>query len=157
MMYNTTYNVNVPPVLEPYSITNAGKQFWTMPVPTVDETKELLDAYFETFHMMQTSGLGQYNFAFDYLVVPYFFFFSNCYGYDSYIPIWMITEDPLVCKLSKQLPRKDGRRKYDALPDQDSTRFIGPYDLLVPPIADTCKVSSYSKFFNCSHIFSVSD
>ena len=115
-----------------------------MPVATVSQTKERLDAFFETFHEMQDlskDGIGTYNYRFTQMVLPYFPYFSNCYGYDSYIPIWMFLEDPMACQLPKQLPRKDRRRKQDPLLDQDNVKAIGILDigLDVDPMADRCK------------------
>ena len=140
IMYNTSQDGDIPLILDPYEIANTGTDFWNMPVPTVAETKEQLDAYFETFHEMENIGAGQYNFNFQQVLLPYFPYFSNCYGYDSYIPIWMITEDPVGCKLSKQLPKKHWRRKAPPLPDQDNINSIGPFDIFANPIADVCKV-----------------
>jgi hypothetical protein len=139
IMYNTTPTGTL--VLDQFADVNLGTVFWTMPVPTVAETKEYLDAYFETFHEMTTTGPGQYSFAFTQLIMPYFPYFSNCFGYDSYIPIWMLLEDPVGCQLSKQMPHKYWRRKDAPMPDQDHQAFVGPFNLLGNPIADYCKRS----------------
>lgn len=138
IMYNTTASGTL--VLDDFPTINIGTQFWNMPVPTVAETKEYLDAYFETFHEMVNGGVGQYSFGFTKLILPYFPYFSNCFGYDSYIPIWMFLEDPVECKLSKQMPKKYWRRKDKPLPDQDHQNFVGPFEVLGKPVADYCKV-----------------
>jgi len=110
-----------------------------MPVPTVPHTKEQLDAYFETFHEVSSPARGQYSFDNTKIVLPYIPYFSNCYGYDSYIPFWMFTEDHVECQLPKQLDKKDYRRKQPPLPSQDNIKSIGSFDVLARPMADVCK------------------
>jgi hypothetical protein len=50
MNNRSSLNNEVPLVLDEYADVNIGTSFWLMPTTTSDQSKELLDAYFETFH-----------------------------------------------------------------------------------------------------------
>ena len=64
----------------------------TVTVATADQTKERLDAFMETFHSMAHDSINGYAYAYDSMLLPYFPYFSKCYGFDRYIPIWMVFE-----------------------------------------------------------------
>lgn len=127
----------VPLVLDPLTLVNKGVQFWMMPATTPDESKELLDAYFETFQQTTFDGTS-YQFNFNDLLLPYLPYFSNCYTFDSYIPIWLLVEGQ-ECELPNTYPKSWHRYKFPALPDQDDIKFVGPFDFFADPISDWCE------------------
>jgi hypothetical protein len=63
-----------------------------MPSTTSDQSKELLDAYFETFHETTYDSVNGYVFDLQQVLLPYLPYFSNCETFDSYIPIWLLLE-----------------------------------------------------------------
>lgn len=124
----------VPPMYSQYAFS------WSMPAQTSDESKEMLDAYFETFQQTSYTPGSGYNFAqFQDLVIPYLPYFSNCAEYDKYIPLWMIFEDQ-QCELP-DIPYGDDwyRNKFPALPDVDSIVPVGPWNILGNPVGDWCQ------------------
>jgi hypothetical protein len=131
-------NSRVPVILDSYSDINSGTSFWNMPSTTSDESKELLDAYFETFHDTTYDAINGYVFAFDTLLIPYLPYFSNCNTFDSYIPIWMLLEGQ-ECELPVDFDPLWPRYKFKSLPDQDDIKFVGPFDFFANPIADWCE------------------
>jgi hypothetical protein len=146
VMYNASErNGQVPDVLDEFSKVSVGTVFWDLPAPTPDESKEMSDAYQETFHSITVDSDGQYGQGSEpELLLPYLPFFSNCRTFDSYIPLWMLFEDHLQCELPKQWPAKGDlvkstRLKLPPLPDEDHISPTGPFDVLKPPIADYCK------------------
>ena len=52
----------------------------------------------------------RYSYAFDSMLLPYFPYFSKCYGFDRYMPIWMVFESDQC-----------------ALPDHDSNGVAYPH------------------------------
>jgi hypothetical protein len=134
-------NPKVPLVLDNYDDINFSVDFWMMPATTPSESKEQLDAYFETFHETTYDETTGYTFDFQTLVLPYFPYFSNCYGFDSYIPIWYVTENPDLCSLPDIYDKAWPRYRFDPLPTQDQIRFVGPFDIFTDPIADWCQVT----------------
>ena len=70
----------------------AAQTYFNQPVATADQTKERLDAFIETFHSMTHDPINGYSYAYDSMLLPYFPYFSKCYGYDRYMPIWMVFE-----------------------------------------------------------------
>ena len=135
-------SARVPLVLDRLIDINKGTNFWNMPASTPDESKELLDAYFETFH--DTSYENKvYILDFQTLVIPYLPYFSNCNTFDSYIPIWMLLEGkecelPVGETFGSEYATDWPRYKFDPLPDQDDIKFVGPFDFFSAPIADWC-------------------
>jgi hypothetical protein len=139
LMYNVSdNNPAVPLQLEPLETLQPGVQFWYAPASTPDESKEQLDAYFETFHDTTYDPVLGYSFNFDTLVLPYFPYFSNCYTFDSYIPIWWATE-AAECALPDFYPNSWPRYKFPALPDQDDINYAGPFDFFYEPVSEWCE------------------
>lgn len=139
IMYNASaQNADIPTVLDAFSSVSVGTAFWNMPATTNAETKEMIDAYFETFQQMAYSDASGYTFAFSTLALPYFPFFSNCRTFDSYMPIWLLLEGQ-ECKLPRNRPKSWYRYKFPALPDQDDMHFVGPFDLGGFVVADWCE------------------
>ena len=138
LMYNVSdENSQVQAVIDDQSITNIGPAFWLMPALTSDNSKEILDAYFETFQDTTYDPVNGYAFNFDTLLIPYLPYFSNCHTFDSYIPIWLLTEGK-ECELPDTFNKTWYRYKHKALPDQDHIKFTGPFDFFGEPIADWC-------------------
>jgi hypothetical protein len=114
------------------------------------------EKYRETF---DTVGLGDKldpdNAA---MVLPYFPYFSNCHGYDNYIPIFTVMEDESKCNLPlpiftendkgelvNETPRYNNgegwwRRAFPPLPNQDDIIRMDPYNLFGEPTSDWCEV-----------------
>ncbi|RYH31690.1 hypothetical protein EON65_02100 [archaeon] len=139
VLYNvSSQNTQIPLKIDPLSLTNKGVEFWLMPATTPSESKELLDTYFETFHNTIYDNVNGYQFEFTTLLMGYLPYFSNCYGFDSYIPIWALVESP-DCELPDIYPDDWPRYKFPPLPDQDHIRFVGPFDFFEDPIADWCE------------------
>ena len=139
VMYNVSDQVDpeqTPLVLDSFLSINRGPTFWNMPAATTAETKEMIDAYFETFQGMSYTG-ESYQYSFETLVLPYLPYFSNCYTFDSYIPIWLLFEGK-ECELPPGKPQKWRRSNYAPLPNQDDIHFVGPFDIGGFPIADVC-------------------
>lgn len=111
--------------------------FFSLPADTADQTKELVDAYFETFYGMTYDSGNGFQFKFDSVVLPYLPYFSSCYGYDSYIPIWMAFESP-ECSLPDDIDPTSARTAYPSLPDQDHIQYVSSWDVGENPIADWC-------------------
>jgi len=138
LMYNVSEeNSDVSTVLDPLAEVNVGSAFWGMPALTADNSKEILDAYFETFHDTTYDPINGYVFNFDTLLIPYLPYFSNCHTFDSYIPIWLLVEGK-ECELPDTYNKTWYRYKYPALLDQDHVKFTGPFDFFGEPIADWC-------------------
>lgn len=116
---------------------NSNSNFWGMPALTSDESKEILDAYFETFQDTTYDPINGYVFNFDTLLIPYLPYFSSCNTFDSYVPIWLVTEGQ-ECALPDYYNKTWYRYKYPALPDQDHIKFTGPFDFFGNPTADWC-------------------
>ncbi|KAJ1401210.1 hypothetical protein B484DRAFT_238974, partial [Ochromonadaceae sp. CCMP2298] len=134
----SSLNSEVPTILDPYSLRNLGTKFWLMPSTTSDQSKELLDAYFETFHETTYDSVNGYVFDLQQVLLPYLPYFSNCETFDSYIPIWLLLEGK-ECELPN-IYAKDWRRyKFPALPDQDDIKVVGPFAFFEDPIADWCE------------------
>jgi hypothetical protein len=136
IMYNTSDRPDVPFVLLGKTALDAGTAFWDQPRATLGDSKEYLDAYFETFHSTQYTSNG-YIFGFTVALLPYIPFMSNCRGYDKYIPFWMLTESS-ECEVPQYHQRAWFRYKYPSLPDYDNLKSVGQFDLLAQPIGDTC-------------------
>lgn len=131
-------NPRIPLKIDPLSQTNKGVEFWLMPATTPAQSKELLDAYFETFHDTTYDSVNGYQFDFTILLLGYLPYFSNCYTFDSYIPLWMLVESA-ACQLPDTYPEIWPRYKFPPLPDQDDIRFVGPFDFFEDPVADWCE------------------
>ena len=134
--YNASANTGVVPDVIDSVIVN-GIAFWSLPAPTSDETKELIDAYFETFYQMTYDASTGYQFAFSTMIIPYLPYFSNCFQYDSYIPFWQLFESK-ECKLPQNYPEGWARYKYPSLPNQDDIQYVSSWDVGAEPIADWC-------------------
>eukprot|EP01038_Epipyxis_sp_PR26KG_P007209 gene7209-9837_t len=145
IMYNvSSENPDVNLILDNYQDVTIGVSFWGMPASTSANSKELLDAYFETFHDTSFSG-GTYMFAFTTLLIPYLPYFSNCNTFDSYIPIWLLTEGK-ECEIPNYYTATWKRYKFPALPDQDSIKYVDQFDFLADPISDFC-----SRVLTCNY------
>lgn len=136
LMFNvSSQSTEVPLVLDSTFVD--GSTFFNQPAPTADQTKEELDAYFETFHEMQYDPANGYQFTFEIMVIPYFPYFSNCYEFDSYIPFWLAFESS-QCSLPESFPLSWYRYNYPPLPDQDHIQYVSSWDVGQNPIADYC-------------------
>jgi hypothetical protein len=138
--YNTSADaVDVPDILDDFATINIGSKFWDAPASTPTETKEIYDAFFETFHGM-TQSHDVYTEYFTEILVPYMLYFSNCRTFDSYIPFWLLTEGE-ECALPNEESMGSGWSRYDypPLPDQDDITVVGPWAFFQDPIADWCK------------------
>ena len=136
MIFNvSSQSTAVPLVLDSTFVD--GSTFFNQPAPTADETKEELDAYFETFHEMQYDPANGYQFNFEIMVIPYLPYFSNCYEFDSYIPFWLAFETS-QCSLPENYPSSWYRYAYPPLPDQDHIQYVGSWNVGQEPIADYC-------------------
>jgi len=76
-------------------------------------------------------------------VLPYIPFFSNCYGFDSYIVWSALLEDENECQLNDYVQegpivRPGKRSSFPPLPALDNVYPVGPLDFFVAPVADTC-------------------
>jgi hypothetical protein len=98
IMYNASVREDIPVIIPDKDDLDAGTVFWDQPASTLGESKEMLDAYYETFHGTTYSETG-YLFEFEKMLLPYLPYFSNCNTYDSYIPFWMAVEDEIECGL----------------------------------------------------------
>jgi hypothetical protein len=138
LMYNKSDEATNIPLHSDDRSDVKGINFWTVPSPTDDQAKEMLDAYFEHFHETKFINDG-FDFAtFEKLLLPYLPFFSNCDTFDSYVPIWLLWEGQ-ECQLPQTQPRSWRRYKYPALPDQDDIKSVGPFDFFEEPVADWCE------------------
>jgi hypothetical protein len=131
------------------STTALAQTYFNQPTATADQTKEQLDAFFETWHSMTWDPVNLYSYSFSSFMLPYFPFFSKCYGYDRYMPIWMVLEndkcempkyDAVTNKQWKKDSPQDKRFKEKPLPNYDYTEVVGPFDFLHNPVADWCEL-----------------
>ena len=136
----------VPLVLDPISLVNLGSAFWIQPATTADESKEQLDAYFETFHQTTYDPVNGYVFSLNELVLPYLPYFSNCFTFDSYIPLWLLFEGK-ECALP-HVPKSEmtPRYKFPPLPDQDDIFAVGPFNIMEQAVSDYCV-----RFIECNY------
>eukprot|EP00941_MAST-03F_sp_MAST-3F-sp1_P005185 g5185.t1 len=92
------------------------------------------------------------------MVLPYLPYFSNCAGYDNYIPLFTVFENEEKCNLPlpifrenengelvNETPRYNNgkgwwRRAFPSLPNQDDIVRMDPYNLFGEPTADWCEV-----------------
>lgn len=136
----------VPNIVSPNAI---GASFWGAPATTTDQSKEMLDAYFESFQGAAVSGTNPfvYDFSsFTDVLLPYLPYFSNCDTFDKYIPFWMLTEAP-ECSLPPTHNKIWAyRTKYPALPNLDDTVAVGGARILGNPITDWC-----TRTLNCHY------
>lgn len=138
VMYNVSEQTSeIPTILDNFDDINRGPTFWNMPAATTAETKEMIDAYFETFQGMTFDGTNGYQYDFQTMVLPYLPYFSNCHTFDSYIPIWLLLEGK-ECELPIGRHPKWRRYNYPALPDQDDIHAVTPFDIGGYPVADVC-------------------
>ena len=140
IMYNASARDDIPLYIPPPARLDAGTAFWDQPASTLGESKEMLDAYYETFHGTTYTEAG-YQFQFEHMLMPYLPYFSSCNTFDSYIPFWMLVEDELECALPAENPKNWFRYKFDPLPDQDNTKVVSPFNILMEPVADWCERS----------------
>ena len=138
--YNTSADaVDIPDILDDYDDISIGSKFWDSVASTPSESKEVYDAYFETFHGMTYSD-GYYTEMFDQILLPYALFFSNCRTFDSYIPLWLLFEGAECSLPDEEVVGADWPRfDFPALPDQDDVKVVGPWDFMQEPVADWCE------------------
>jgi hypothetical protein len=135
VLFNVSSDSNVPVVIDSNQVNI--NDFFTLPASTSGEAKELIDAYQETFYEMQHDEVNGYQFTFTQAVLPFLPYFSNCDGFDSYIPFWMLFESK-ECALPETYPPDWYRYAYPALPDQDHIRYVGAWDFVGNPVTDWC-------------------
>jgi hypothetical protein len=101
-----------------------------------------LTRYREIFHEIAFSA-GQEQYAFDRIVLPYFPYFSNCKGFDSYMPIFSLLEDS-QCGYPSGTP--SSRKLFPTFPHKDDIKVVGPYNFFQSPIADVCERTVSCKY-----------
>jgi hypothetical protein len=141
-MYNVSTEADMFTYVESKAEVDVGTKFWDPPASTNDESKEMLDAYFETFHnTVQSFGdsgaFTGYSFTFQNMLLPYLPYVSNCNTFDSYIPLWMLFESK-ECILPVDREKEWKRYKFPSLPDQDDIKFVHMWDIMAEPVADYC-------------------
>ncbi|RHY28711.1 hypothetical protein DYB32_005759 [Aphanomyces invadans] len=111
--------------------------YWKLPYDTFDTTVKKIDKYRETFHGLNGA---RDKYSMDQVVLPYLPFFSHCFTYDSYIPIYDFLENQVECNLPglEEFDRNWWRRKFPPMPNQDDIRIVEPTDVLEEPVADYC-------------------
>lgn len=142
-MFNvSTEAPHVPWVLDEFSKVKPNPQYWEQPP---GDLGELIPKYREIFHdsVLTDAEAGEYEYAFQTLVLPYMPFFSSCHGYDSYIPIFALLEDP-ACEMPEGL--SDERMEFPPFPHPDDIFHVAPDAFLASPIADVC-----TRSFSCKY------
>ena len=146
---NATHDNAIPTIKDPLSVVRRTNTYWDNPFVSPLSAKRSNDAFFETFHGLQLGQNGEYQYDMNSLMLPYFPFLSNCWEFDSYIPISHIFES-YQCQLpelSEQYPSNWWRRNFSALPHRDFLRPIGPLDFhMFYPIADWCERKLYCEY-----------
>lgn len=144
MSYNAT---DRPTILDDYSSVKTDSAYWAMPTSSEEETLEKIKIYRETFHEMYRSVADDsLVFQFSKVILPYLPYFSNCKGYDSYIPIFEILEND-KCELPEltldyeEYGTNWWRREFPPFPHQDDITHVGPADVGKHPIADWCELT----------------
>ena len=139
---NTTHESSVPTIRDDPITKQTTNTFWEIPFVQVEEVKERVDAFLETFHGLKVSRSGDYLYDMKGLMLPYFPYFSNCREFDSYIPISHAFESH-QCSLpavDAMYPGDWWRRNFSSLPHRDHIRAVGPLDFTsFYPIADWCE------------------
>eukprot|EP00940_MAST-03C_sp_MAST-3C-sp2_P002705 g2705.t1 len=154
---------NFPEILDdPSEIGADSAQYWSgqksmsiRPAQVQDKYK-----YRETFDSVETEGDEESLVTETDILLPYIPFFSNCHGYDSYIPISTLWESDM-CELPHPsededesgdtvvpFPRDWWRRQYPPLLDYDDVVRMDPYAIFsmiaaleappAVPVADWC-------------------
>jgi hypothetical protein len=137
--------------VRPQQGVKPGVGWWDPPDNLVLISHAMMLKYRETFHNLQISADKTLFFEFTKMMLPYLPYFSNCDGFDSYIPIWRLFEHP-DCALPDvpdptaaieqdikggDMVRTDPRRKIPMFPHQDDV--IGVQGLgFNQPVADIC-------------------
>ncbi|CAM9981241.1 unnamed protein product [Heterosigma akashiwo] len=80
---------------------------------------------------------------FERITLPYVPYVSNCFGYDSYVPISELLENENcgIPVMNEKITVPDERFDYPAQPHKDNVRYVGPYNVGSSPIADVCDLS----------------
>ena len=143
-MFNVSYDEehegHVPWVKDPFESVKPGPEYWEAPS---GDLGQLIEDYREIFHDSSETDAGDYEYAFETLVLPYLPYFSSCSGYDSYIPIFALMEDP-ACDYPEELD--EDRLQYPPLPHADDIKHVGPGDVGGTPIADVCARSMVCRY-----------
>ena len=150
LAFNTTHKSSTPSVKDDTGKKKlSARQFWDNPFKTPTLAKERSDSFLETFHGVSIGKNEEYIYEFENLMLPYLPFFSNCREFDSYIPIWALTESH-HCGLpetSDTHPKGWWRRNFPSLPHIDDIRAVGPFDFArFYPIADWCEQKIYCDY-----------
>ncbi|GLD93027.1 hypothetical protein PINS_up001619 [Pythium insidiosum] len=137
----------IPLITDAFDEVKPSSAYWLMPYGSAALTHEMAEKYRETFHELyldptDLSGT-QYLFKFEKLLLSYLPFFSNCMGYDSYIPLFDLFESescglPELTSEQGEFGRNWWRRKFPPLPNQDDIRHVGPLNVAQEPVADRC-------------------
>merc|ERR1711968_13549 len=141
--------------VRPQKGVKPGVGWWDPPDNLVLIPHAMMKKYRETFHNLQISSDGSLFFEFNKMMLPYLPYFSNCDGFDSYIPIWRLFEHP-DCELPDvpdptaaieqdikggDMVRTDPRRKIPMFPHQDD--IVGVQGLgFNEPVADICNFAT---------------
>jgi hypothetical protein len=140
--FNTSHeSLDVPVIRDPFDEVDQSTTFWSGPAATGEENKVLQDVYFETFHSISYQG-NEFVYDFESLLVPYFLFFSNCHGPDSYLMTYTALESEQC-----YLPKDENdmgvdwyRYAFPPLPHQDDIDFVDSFDIGASPVSDWCEI-----------------
>jgi hypothetical protein len=109
--------------------------YWEAPT---GDLKLLTTRFRETFHDIIAPESDNPEYQFTYVVLPYLPYFSNCYGFDSYMPLWSLMEDTRQCTLPQYSADDPDRDQFPSIPQPDDVQVVGPLDILTMPISDAC-------------------
>ena len=124
LMYNVSADSTDSLIINNQSST--GNNFYNAPAALAMQSKELTDAYAETFQGVMHDPTNGYTYRMTSALLPYLPYFSNCYTFDNYISLWMLLESQ-ECTLPDTYDESWYRYEFPALPDQDDVRNTNTY------------------------------
>jgi hypothetical protein len=168
VMFNkSTDNERIPTILDPATTPNqpipvkprykpegygvkVEPAYWNTPSDEEEAMLAYTRKYRENFQTISRKpDQTGFQYGFDEMALPYFPYFSNCDGFDSYIPVFMLLEHP-DCQLpevrapfaDEGYPRVWERRNFPPLLSQDEIKYVQPIPTTgIEPIADWCELT----------------
>ncbi len=139
----------VPWIADDLSDVSPGPEYWNPPAAGA-QLLELIDKYREIFQETPTPTAAKpdVEYAFSRMLLPYLPYLSNCKGFDSYVPIFALTEGE-ECSLPPEgmsFEPPPERLDFPPFPHPDDIRVVDSLDFFQSPIADVCFQRLLCKF-----------
>ncbi|RYY32560.1 hypothetical protein EON62_05205, partial [archaeon] len=133
--FNVTTDSGVARVVEPYSVVAPQDSYWNAPE---GDLNTLTSRYRETFHEITDLNTAAPRYTFERLIMPYLPYISNCFEFDSMVPLFQILEDGSRCQLPEYVADDPHRLLFPPLPHPDDIFPVTPSDIMASPVSDAC-------------------